>query len=129
MSKNAASSVVEGFVPTGWYPTLVRLTPDGKRLLIASGKGSRHRPTRYASERPIDPIAPPQLPDTIGNNLNGLLSFVAMPDAKKLSALPKQVDDNAPIRTPSSSRLPPRPAPLSPRRLANARLLNTSCTS
>ncbi len=28
-----------GFIPTGWYPTSVRVTPDGKRLLVASGKG------------------------------------------------------------------------------------------
>ena len=28
-----------GFVPTGWYPTAVRLTPDGARLLVASARG------------------------------------------------------------------------------------------
>ncbi len=28
-----------GFIPVGWYPTSVRVTPDGKRLLVANGKG------------------------------------------------------------------------------------------
>lgn len=28
-----------GFIPTGWYPTSVRVTPDGKYLLVANGKG------------------------------------------------------------------------------------------
>jgi hypothetical protein len=28
-----------GFIPAGWYPTSVRLTPDGRRLLVANGRG------------------------------------------------------------------------------------------
>ena len=28
-----------GFIPAGWYPTSVRVTPDGKKLLVANGKG------------------------------------------------------------------------------------------
>jgi DNA-binding beta-propeller fold protein YncE len=28
-----------GFVPTGWFPTAVRLTPDGRRLLVVSARG------------------------------------------------------------------------------------------
>ena len=28
-----------GFIPVGWYPTSVRVTPDGSRLLVANGKG------------------------------------------------------------------------------------------
>src|SRR5439155_19824001 len=28
-----------GFIPVGWYPTSVRVTPDGKRLLVTNGKG------------------------------------------------------------------------------------------
>jgi YVTN family beta-propeller protein len=31
-------SRVEGFIPTGWYPTAVRMLPDG-RLLILNGRG------------------------------------------------------------------------------------------
>lgn len=28
-----------GFIPVGWYPTSVRVTPDGRYLLVANGKG------------------------------------------------------------------------------------------
>ena len=30
-----------GFIPTGWYPTSVRVTPDGRRLLVVNGKGNK----------------------------------------------------------------------------------------
>jgi DNA-binding beta-propeller fold protein YncE len=33
-----------GFIPVGWYPTSVRVTPDGKRLLVANGKGLTSKP-------------------------------------------------------------------------------------
>lgn len=35
-----------GFIPAGWYPTSVRVTPDGRRLLVANGKGLISRPNR-----------------------------------------------------------------------------------
>ncbi len=34
-----AGGSLRGYVPTGWYPTAVAVSPDGKRLFIASGKG------------------------------------------------------------------------------------------
>src|SRR5262249_23789635 len=82
-----------GFVPTGWYPTFVTTTMDGKRLLVASSKGVGTGPSRV--KRPIDPIAPAGSFQHHGNPLNGLVSFVDMPDAKKLSEYSKQVYDNA----------------------------------
>ena len=30
---------MKGFIPTGWYPTAVAVTPDGKNLLVGVGKG------------------------------------------------------------------------------------------
>jgi DNA-binding beta-propeller fold protein YncE len=33
-----------GFIPVGWYPTSVRITPDGKRLLVTNGKGLISKP-------------------------------------------------------------------------------------
>ena len=94
--ENRGKSEVEGFIPTGWYPTLVRLTADGKRLLIASGKGVGTGPNKV--KRPIDEVAPAVSFQHHGNNLNGLLSFVDMPDAKKLSAYSKQAVENSPYK-------------------------------
>jgi len=89
-------SEVEGFVPTGWYPTLVRATPDGKRLLIGSGKGVGTGPNKV--KRPIDEIDPKVSFLHHGHNLNGLVSFVDIPNAKKLSAYTKQVYENTPYK-------------------------------
>ncbi|MFN9265581.1 MAG: alkaline phosphatase family protein [Acidobacteriota bacterium] len=89
-------SQMSGFIPTGWYPTLVRMTPDGKRLLIASGKGVGTGPNKV--KRPIDPIAPAVSFQHHGNNMNGLLSFVDRPTAKTLSAMTKQAMENSPYR-------------------------------
>ncbi|HEV8345061.1 MAG TPA: alkaline phosphatase family protein [Vicinamibacterales bacterium] len=36
---NPARSFVEGFIPTGWYPTGAVFSKDGKQILILSGKG------------------------------------------------------------------------------------------
>ena len=36
---NPARSFVEGFIPTGWYPTAAVFSKDGKQILILNGKG------------------------------------------------------------------------------------------
>lgn len=87
---------VEGFLPTGWYPTLVRTSLDGKRILVGSGKGAGTGPNKV--KRPIDDIAPAVSFQHHGNNMNGLLSFVDSPDKSKLSAFTKQVYENTPYK-------------------------------
>ena len=82
-----------GFLPTGWYPTFVTTTADGKRVIVASSKGNGTGPNRV--KRPIDPIAPALSFQHHGNQLNGLVSFVDAPDAARLAAYTKQVYDNA----------------------------------
>jgi YVTN family beta-propeller protein len=82
-----------GFLPTGWYPTFIATTTDGKRVVVASGKGVGTGPNRV--KRPIDPIAPSVSFQHHGNQLNGLISFIDVPDAKKLAEFTKQVYDNA----------------------------------
>jgi YVTN family beta-propeller protein len=82
-----------GFLPTGWYPTFVTTTADGKRVIVASSKGIGTGPNRV--KRPIDPIAPAVSFQHHGNQLNGLVSFIDTPDAKRLADFTKQVYDNA----------------------------------
>jgi DNA-binding beta-propeller fold protein YncE len=40
-----------GFIPTGWYPTGVRLAADDRRLLVLSARGVRSRPNGSANPR------------------------------------------------------------------------------
>jgi YVTN family beta-propeller protein len=85
-----------GFLPTGWYPTLVVTSADGKRLIVASSKGIGTGPNRV--KRPIDPFAPAVSFQHHGNQLNGLISFIDTPDADRLSAYTKQVYENSRYR-------------------------------
>ena len=34
-----------GFIPTGWFPTAVRMTPDGRKLLVVSARGLAPMPS------------------------------------------------------------------------------------
>jgi DNA-binding beta-propeller fold protein YncE len=89
-------SKVRGFIPTGWYPTAVASTPDGKRLLVGSGKGLGTGPNHVS--RPINKESTAGSFVHHGNNLTGLLSFVDTPDRAKLSEYTKQVIENSPYR-------------------------------
>jgi YVTN family beta-propeller protein len=82
-----------GFLPTGWYPTMVTTSADGKRIIVGSGKGNGTGPTLV--RRPIDQTAPALSFQHHGNNLNGLISFIDSPDTSRLSTYTKQVYDNA----------------------------------
>ena len=54
-----------GFIPVGWYPTSVRVTPDGKRLLVANGKG-------------LSSLANPRGPQPgVNDSTNGAVQYIA----------------------------------------------------
>lgn len=99
-----AKSVVEGFIPTGWYPTSVAATPDGKRLLVGVGKGLQTKPNAGARgagrvEEPKEGEGRPRrnLPYAyIGTTLVGALSIVPIPDEAQLAEYTAQVYRNCP---------------------------------
>jgi YVTN family beta-propeller protein len=93
-------SQVQGFIPTGWYPTAVAVTPDGKNLLVGVGKGNQ----TYANPIPKTP-EPPKPGDRgnrgrpypyIGTTLSGALSIVSIPDDKQLAEYTETVYRNCP---------------------------------
>jgi YVTN family beta-propeller protein len=69
-----------GFIPVGWYPTSVRVTPNGKQLLVANGKGVISAP---------DPRGPQpgknrgRKVESIKEVLTGTLSVIDLPRGKK----------------------------------------------
>jgi YVTN family beta-propeller protein len=70
-----------GLIPTGWYPTSVRVTPDGRRLLIANGKGGT------AKANPAGPqpgVKAKGKVEYIGDLLTGTLSIVTLPKREQL---------------------------------------------
>jgi YVTN family beta-propeller protein len=93
-------SQVQGFIPTGWYPTSVAMTPDGKRLLIGVGKGNQTRPNaRFPSELDVkikEAAGRGRPYPYIGTTLSGALSIVQVPDAAKLAEYTEIVYRNCP---------------------------------
>ncbi len=70
-----------GFIPTGWYPTSVRVTADGQTLLVANGKGSRSFPNPKYGPRPGS--ATGDKAQYIGGLMQGSVSFIALPQGEK----------------------------------------------
>jgi hypothetical protein len=86
---------VNGFIPVGWYPSALVVSPDNETLIVADGKGLASRPN-----------FPPQLAkarkslafDYIGRTLQGAVSFIARPDAAQMAAYTAQVRLNSPYK-------------------------------
>ena len=51
---------VLGFIPTQWYPSDVKVTPDGRELVVTNGYGTGSGPTPCG---PFSPLPPTQCPD------------------------------------------------------------------
>src|SRR5262249_37674086 len=62
-------SQVQGFIPTGWYPSAVATSADGKRLYIGTAKGMNFAPNDRDRR-------------FIGRILAGHLSIVDVPDER-----------------------------------------------
>ncbi|QQS45716.1 MAG: beta-propeller fold lactonase family protein [Acidobacteriota bacterium] len=86
-------SRVSGFIPTGWYPTSVRVSLDGRRIFVANGKGliSGANPKGPRPGKPRDK-------DTqyIGSMLKGAISIISLPTRTRLAQLTRRVYSNSP---------------------------------
>ena len=98
---NPGKSASLGFIPTGWYPTSVRITPDGKHLLVANGKGL----TPLAN--PLGPqpgfrFPPRSVQQYIASLFRGTLSIIDLPERNEreahLAAWTRQAYQCSPLR-------------------------------
>ena len=76
-----------GFIPVGWYPTSVRVTPDGRQLVVANGKGGKSL-ANPKGPQPRVGRSGDSVEQYIGRLLRGTLSLVELPPA---SAFEKQM--------------------------------------
>ncbi|WP_427015843.1 beta-propeller fold lactonase family protein [Pseudarthrobacter sp. P1] len=79
---------VTGLIPTGWYPTGVQPSSDGKKLLITSAKGLGTGPNKGT-----DPTNPNNHP-YIERQLKGYVSLVDVPNKGQLAKYTDQVRSN-----------------------------------
>lgn len=93
---------VEGFVPTGWYPTAVAATPN--EVLIGVGKGLVSRANAPAKGAHPRPTATSNTWDYIGETFEGYVSALPHPDAVQLGQYTAQVRKNTPFTVASVSQ-------------------------
>ncbi len=110
-----------GFIPVGWYPTSVRVTPDGKHLLVTNGKGILPKANRHGPQPGQEP--PESVLEYIGGLLQGTLSIIDLPGREKFEEQMKRYTARAyrclppqpPLRqTPSGDSASPHPIPAAP---------------
>jgi YVTN family beta-propeller protein len=85
-------SEVEGFLPTGWYPTSVRVSRNGKHLFVANGKGV----ASAANPKGPQPGKQTDRSQYIGQLLKGTVSLIPLPNRARLAQLTKQTYANSP---------------------------------
>lgn len=91
-------SEVLGFIPTGWYPTAVAASPDGKKLFVGTGKGGLRQRGNFpaATEYKIASPDPKSQYDYVGSVLESDFAIINVPDAAQLKAYTAQVKNNFP---------------------------------
>jgi DNA-binding beta-propeller fold protein YncE len=96
--KDPGASAPLGFIPTGWYPTCVRVARDGKTIFVTNGKGASSRANR---EGP-NPLAPGgtdnKTREYIGGLFRGTLSIIPMPTPDKMAQYSQTVYDCSPLK-------------------------------
>lgn len=110
-----------GFIPVGWYPTSVRVTPDGRHLLVANGKGlsSLANPKGPQPGKRVDAAT-----QIITELFPGALSIIDLPRSgdwhQELAAYTTQSyqcsprSGEAPAARPAESPVPGQPGGASP---------------
>jgi YVTN family beta-propeller protein len=101
-----------GFIPSGWYPTSVRVTRDGKHLLVANGKGLNSRANPLGPQPGQRTRRMPTV-EYIAGLFHGTLSVIKLPAgetfAKEMAAYTAQAYECSPLK-PGAQVSAPRPA-------------------
>jgi YVTN family beta-propeller protein len=101
--KEPGASQPLGFIPTGWFPTCVRLSKDGKTLYVTNGKGT----TSKANRDGPNPLAGDAgIRGYIGSLFQGTLARIPLPGPQQMVAYTKTVYECSPLRSRSTRPLP-----------------------
>ncbi len=108
-------SLVEGFIPTGWYPAAVRSLPDST-LVVLNGKGLRSYPNPKDGPNPtVRPTGihtgdPGVRPGYVGSMQTGTASWIPRFTAEQLQQWTAQTLANSPYRDAKLDAPNPLPA-------------------
>ncbi|MFZ6011365.1 MAG: bifunctional YncE family protein/alkaline phosphatase family protein, partial [Bacteroidota bacterium] len=85
---DVASQEVVGHIPTGWFPSKLKVTPDGKQLVVANAKGFGSGPNGGKNFQ-----AGPE-GNYIGSLMKGTVSIIDIPNDEQLKAYSEKVIAN-----------------------------------
>ena len=83
-----ASQKVLGHIPTGWFPSKLKVTPDGKQLIVANAKGFGSGPNGGTN------FTRGPEGSYIGSLMKGTVSIIDIPKDEELKALTEKVVSN-----------------------------------
>jgi len=102
------SNKVLGHIPVGWFPSKLKITPDGKQLVVANAKGFGSGPN---GGRDFKPLTESPHSSYIGVLMRGTVSIIDLPSDEQLSSLTeKVVTNNFSFEGPVSDTKNPIPA-------------------
>jgi YVTN family beta-propeller protein len=79
---------VMGYIPTGWFPSKVQVSPDGKKLIVANAKGFGSGPNAGPAYNPGPEGS------YIGALMKGTVQILDIPSDRELKKLTDQVISN-----------------------------------
>ncbi len=85
---DVSSLKVLGHIPTGWFPAKLKVSPDGKNLIVNNAKGYGSGPNGGKA------FEPGPEGSYIGNLMKGSVSIIPIPDATQLSGYTASVITN-----------------------------------
>jgi YVTN family beta-propeller protein len=102
-----ATRKVMGHIPVGWFPSKLKITPDGKKLIVANAKGYGSGPNGGTNF-----VAGPE-GSYIGSLMKGTVSVIDVPTDDQLASLTeKVVSNNFKFEKISSKKRKENPVPL-----------------
>lgn len=94
--KERGASTPLGFIPTGWYPTSVRVARDGKTIWVANGKGTTSKANREGPNPLVRTNGNTR--EYIGSLFQGTLSIIPFPSPRQMAAYSKTVYECSPLK-------------------------------
>lgn len=95
--KELGRSAPLGFVPTGWYPTSVRVSHDDKSLYVLNAKGLTSKANRDGPN-PLAASSSEKTREYIAKLFHGTLSILPMPGPKEMVTYSKTVYECSPLK-------------------------------
>lgn len=104
LSLEGTNAQVVGHIPTGWWPSSVKVSGDGKLLFVANAKGRGAPPSLTGDV--------PNPSDTPKHSVYGSVQVIDVPDMNKLAEYTDRVmKNNGFVEVPPEERSPDHPIP------------------